>query len=273
MKKLICYAAGGLANRVLPLASAIEYARESDRELLLFWPRDFRCDANFHNLYDEKIKTVDESFMNTVSAKYYVKDPTTISNDVRLYGRTFLQGKPTEYREPQHDPNVAKFDTVVVCSNTFLDEVSISLSKQSLKRLEIKKRLKYSVESLSSSLGLNKDVLGMHVRGTDFGPPKNWQSDLANIVKGASKKIFICSDEKSVERSAKAMLPNNVIIRPGKKSVSMLNANLHSWQNNVYTSLESLEDAIIDIYLLAKTNMVSYNTNSSFARYAKILSE
>lgn len=275
MRSLICYAAGGLGNRIFPLASAIEYAKVSNRKLYLYWPRDIRCDGDFKDLYDENISLVDDSFLHNLNdqeTRYYIKDPASASNDLSLYGRGFLSSKPSHHREIRQDPSANNIQNLLVCSNHFLNEVPREVSEDRVRKLLIKPHIKDSVEVISKKLELGKHVVGMHLRGTDFPAPGGWEQCIVTASQ-QGKKVFICSDDRALEQRAKDKFPNDVILREDKQYVHKHNPAISSWRNNVYTSPESLEDSIKDLYLLGETTLGFYNNTSTFGQYAKILSE
>lgn len=275
MNTVICYATGGLGNRIFPLASAIEYSKISNRKLLLYWPKDIRCDAEFTDLYDEEITLVDDTFLSNLNddeTRYYIKHQASADNDLHLYGRGFLVSKRSTCPEIGQDPGYSSVKNLLFCSNTFLNEVPIEACKERVRQLKIKAYIRESIDTLAKELCLDRSVLGMHLRGTDFPSPIGW-FDWLNAKVTEDRKIFLCSDDQGLEHQAVTSFPNNVIIREGKKSVIKNDPSNPSWQNNVYTSKESLVDSIKDLYLLGKTEVAYYNNESTFGAYARILSE
>ena len=124
MKSIICYATGGLANRVFPLASIKRYAELTNRKFLLYWPLDFRCEANFSSLYSNKIDVIDESYLHSLSfntTKVFSSFMDTAYNDLNIYGRSFLSYKNIVIGEPDLNETA---DTIICCSNTFLNCVA-----------------------------------------------------------------------------------------------------------------------------------------------------
>lgn len=275
MNTLICYATGGLGNRIFPLASALEYAKASNRKLYLYWPKDRSCNAEFADLYSEDIAVVDDSFLHRLKdcdTRYYIRHKASADNDLNIYGRGFLASKQSTAPEIRQDSTSSSVKNLVVCSNTFLNEVPLENSKKRVKGLRIKSHIRESIDVTASELGLDKSVVGMHIRGTDFPPPSGWKDWLSAKVHEGNK-VFVCSDESTIEDQAYTLFPDNVIILKGKKHVTKSNPSNPSWRNNVYTSKESLEDSIRDLYLLGKTNVAYYNSASTFGAYAKLLSE
>ena len=53
MKKLICYASGGLCNRIAPLLSCMAYKEKHlATELLICWEPTFRCFAEYTDIFE-----------------------------------------------------------------------------------------------------------------------------------------------------------------------------------------------------------------------------
>jgi hypothetical protein len=275
MRSLICYTAGGLGNRIFPLASSIEYAKGTGRKLYLYWPRDIRCDVNFSDLFDEDITVVDDTFLNNLKdeeTSYYIRHQASADNDLLIYGRRFLSSKPSPYRKIRHDSSADTTKNLLVCNNHFLSEVPLEISKNRVRKLLVKSHIWDSIKAISKNMGLDKEVQGVHLRGTDFPTSDGWEQCIL-LASQEDKKVFVCSDDPALEQRAKAQFPDHVLLRENKHYVSKNNPANPSWSNNVYSSPESLADSIKDLYLLGKTTLVYYNNASTFGEYAKILSE
>ena len=79
------------------------------------------------------------------------------------------------------------------------------------------------------------------------------------------KKFFVCSDELKHEIKLKRLFPKNVIINhKGKAYVGQKDGR--KWR-----SKESIEMALVDLYILASTDLKYYNAESTFAQTALIL--
>lgn len=273
MRSIICYATGGLGNRVFPLASCMEYAKATNRKLYLHWPRDRRCDGDFGSLFAEDIEVVDTEFLyslNNTETRYYIRFQASADNDLNIYGRPFLSSKPSPIRKIGQDPNAHTTPNLLVCDNTFLSEVPIEKSQECARNLKIRPEIWDFIQEESQQLNLSKSIVGMHLRGTDFPTPHGWIGWLKEQVETYNRKVFVCSDDRGMEQQAKNSYPDHVIIRDNKVFVEKEDPS-RGWANNVYTSTESLVDSIKDLYLLSKTNLLYFNKASTFAQYAKIL--
>ena len=61
MKNLILYVTGGLSNRIIPMASCIEYAKITNRKMFVYWPVD--CVSH---LPKQKIRQPDRKYSDIV---------------------------------------------------------------------------------------------------------------------------------------------------------------------------------------------------------------
>lgn len=279
MKKLIIYATGGLSNRIFPIASGIILAEKHQRELFIFWPNDSICLGNFSDLYHKEIKRIDMEELknlNDDNTKYHVKYDATTTNDNSIYGRTFLTNKRIEGKTLVNKPiNFDGSHDILIADNFYLNGISEDENKQSLVSLKFKDKFINKANELSESLGLNKSVFGVHARGTDFNPNLSfYQNEIINIVTNNNKqKIFICSDDDTLENTLYEMYPNNIIRRLKDNYTLKNNPEVSEWSNNIKVTADMMEDSAIDLLLLSKTNLTVYNKLSTFGLYAHTLSE
>ena len=276
MKKLICYATGGLGNRIFPIASFIEFAKKSNRELYVYWPLDFRCGGHFSDLYSDKLTFVDNDFLNSLpkqDTQVFCRFEDSVSNDYNVYKRRFLWdakdigiviGEPSLENETEN---------IVCCTNTFLSAISQEDNEAAVKKLQIKEDIVKDADGIASTLGLSKNILGVHLRGTDYNlTPQAYAEMLRSELPSYSfDNIFICSDDEELEVFIESVYPK-AIRRKEKIYITRNDIDLYFWTHNTNTSAESLRDALIDILLLSKTNFQVYNKTSTFGQYAKVLS-
>jgi len=279
MKKIILYVTGGLSNRVFPLASVLEFTKITNRELFVYWPIDNRCGANFKDLYkDNNISFIDDDFLNSLDdskTKYYSEFEDGVLNDFNVYHRNFLFNK---YKAQKLIVGALNFDLDVenICftSNTFLNFVSLEISKNILKNFKVIDECLEKIEYFKNLLNLDEHIVGAHIRGCDFSISLDYYvNKIQNILSNnKSQKIFICSDDNDFEKSLLTMFSDNIIIRQNKKYVNKKNVN-SGWIHNTDTDIDCMKEAIIDLFLLSKTNFLIYNNSSTFAKYVQILSE
>ena len=280
MKKLIIYATGGLSNRIFPIASGIVLATMYNRELFIFWSNyDSVCLVNFSDLYTNDMNFISMEELEGLddeNVKYHIKHDATITNDNKIYGRTFLDKKRSQGKaiinktidfEGVHD--------ILIADNFYLNEISNDKNKKSLLSLNFKEKFINKSNELSEILGLDKSVIGIHARGTDFNPDVNfYKNEIINIItQNNNQKLFICSDDANLENILYNMYPNNIIHRIKDNYTIKNNPNNSKWSNNIKITSSIMEESIIDLLLLSKTDLRVYNHRSVFGLYAHTLSK
>ena len=126
MKKLIIYCTGGLGNRMFPVTSGLVLAEQSQRELCLYWPKDRICSMGFDELYDNKVRVVDEDFLNSLddsTTQYHAKYQASVINDHSIYGRNFLNNKLSQGKVEVGSivDAFSDADTILISDNNFLN--------------------------------------------------------------------------------------------------------------------------------------------------------
>jgi len=135
------------------------------------------------------------------------------------------------------------------------------------------KELYDTIKKFTEENNIDKSVFGVHARSTDFTnsniqPYKHFVDSLLTNTPNA--KILFCSDDPEWEGQMYHAYPNNIIIREKGDNVKKFDNN-NGWTNNAHTSELAVQEAIIDLYLLAKTNFVIYNQESTFAHLVNYL--
>jgi hypothetical protein len=269
VKKLIIYCTGGLGNRMFPVSSGLILAEQSQRELCLYWPKDRICSMGFEELYDNNIRIVDENFLNSLDdtqTEYHAKYQASVFNDHSIYGRHFLNNKLSQgsVRVGSIVDVFSDVENILVSDNNFMD-----VSHQSrVKDFNFKSTFMGKADKISHELGINTSIMGVHARGTDFTPDINfYQTSINNLLnENPKQKIFVCSDDRVLENGLFTMFPNNTIFRSKENYTIRVG-------NGIDIDSSTLEDSIIDLLLLSKTNFKIYNPLSTFGLYAKLLSE
>tara|TARA_R110000824_G_scaffold388936_1_gene584721 strand:- start:3941 stop:4624 length:684 start_codon:yes stop_codon:yes gene_type:complete len=222
---------------------------------------------------------VDEDFLRSLDpehTEYHARFVASVTNDMNLYGRSFLQDRLNDGRVTLNDePSLtSEFKNIVYSTNTFLGCIPTPLNKEALRSLVIKKEIKDKADGIAAALGLDGSVIGAHLRGTDFNRPFSFYEDQIRpfIASNKDVRIFISSDDAALEDHIAKTFAPNIIRRNFKRYVNKRNEN-SGWLNNTFMNSESLRDALVDILLLSKTDFKIYNTESSFAIYVQIMNE
>lgn len=268
---IINYSSGGLGNRLKPMGTCFNIAKETNRKLAMVWKPTLRCNCNFEDIFDNIIEKIDLDSLNPEEVSIY-SDPGYISHDANLNGDySFLNlFKKTGICNSLDDIKNIKYDIkkyIIIYNNTTTpgyDDI-----KEFLVSLEPKSDIKEKVNAFSILNSIDKNVIGVHARCTDFNLPYTYYLNLMNTI-DQNLKMFVCSDSKEFEEIAKDMFGSRVIIRIDKKYVYK-QSSTGTWTNNVSTPTDVVKDSLVDLYILTNTNFVISHPDSTFAHLVKIL--
>jgi glycosyltransferase involved in cell wall biosynthesis/SAM-dependent methyltransferase len=276
-KRVICYCVGGLGNRLLPLASCAELARLTGRQLVILWRNDdFRCQAAFSELFENEIATLSDDDLRYISAPKIYADPKTVSFEAALNNKNALA--ELVRRHGATDWNAVSLEDqaqeVIVYHNSLLPAVDENGSRGFLQQLRPVPALQSRIEAFAAEHGIDRTVMGVHARGTDFNVGIQRYADKIRTVleERPMQRFLVCSDDSEYERQLKEMFSAHVIVRTKKDCVRRVDANAN-WINNTLTSNAAVQEAIVDIYLLARTDFKIFHDGSSFAQLVRMIQE
>ena len=271
---IISICKGGLGNRLKSLSSCYAIAKKTGRMLGIVWETDLRCDAGFSYLFSNEIicssldwilsKNNISLYTNADWVKQYYPNLFPI---VKKYGCINLD----KTSKIINDNN----DLIVVYSNDYLNGCTAKECKAFFDWLTPINVIEEKLQKLQKHLQLDKTFVGVHARGTDYEcggvTVKTYLERMdAEYKKNKNVKFFVCSDSLEYETIIKNSFPQVYI---NKKENYVFKANNDSdWRNNVQRPLESVQDALVDMYLLSKTNFKIYHPNSTFAHIVNMMS-
>lgn len=276
MKNIICYCSGGLGNRLKPLFSCYNIALLTNRKLIIVWEPTLRCLAPFSSIFDNAITRIPESDLPIIpSASLYMPNDAAeyeykLNNLKGLYILHQQYGsKPIDTNAIINDPS----QNIVVFSNTTLPDISFQ-SMRDICQYHFKpsSTIVHKVNDFWNENKMTPDIVGVHARGTDFedsGVNADYYLNHMSVLSNYS--FFLCSDSKEYEDYIKSKDSRHIITRSNKIYVSKKNGG--SWSNNVYTPTESVQDSMVDLLLLSRTNFKIYHPNSSFAHLVEFFKQ
>jgi hypothetical protein len=274
MSKIICYCSGGLGNRLKPLASCNIIANLTGRDLVVIWEPTLRCLAPFESLFDaSNIQIMKEQEL------YNLKDvsvwcPSDAGDyEYNLNKLSGMKDIINKFGSKSIDIDRILEDTadnLIVFSNTFLPNISTQDHKEIFQHnLKPKNQIIKKANDIWTTLNLNENFIGVHARGTDFEDSGvNADYYLTRMGYLSNYSFFVCSDSPYYESYIKEKDGRNVVTRPNKIFVSKNTEG--NWSNNVLTPTDSVQDSLVDIILLAKTDFRIYHPNSSFAHLVEM---
>ena len=282
MNRIINYTTGGLGNRLRPLSSAYAISKTTGRGLYQFWDSKTTngCLAKFDELFENKIDIIDEDDLSNItngsiyssydailrlSTKYSLNDLKGIVDNEKV---VIKSQDSFNYFDSENDG-----DIVIYCNN-FIPNTNRDLCHEFIQNLTPISILRDKIEFETKSLGLNKNVIGVHARGTDFN------SDIDFYVRRISERIvnssddtkfFISTDDQEFDKILKSRFNEKIITRQDRLHLNKINEN-SEWDYNFIITKEKSQDSVVDLFLLSKTNIEIYDPRSTFCEIAQIIS-
>jgi hypothetical protein len=123
---------------------------------------------------------------------------------------------------------------------------------------------------------------GIHMRKTDFGDKAVSDFPYMNmIVAKPDQKVFVCSDDAQTEHKFN-QLPNVFVhdkshyvekLVQGDWNQLITDDNHMQWHFNVNRSSASVQEAVVDLWILSHSHILNTNTQSTFLHMASLLKQ
>lgn len=270
MKKIINYCSGGLGNRLKPLASCYAISQLTGRKLEMYWHPTMRCGGIFDKLFTNTIDNIEYDWLHSVTNAKIYSYQSYIDHDANLNGNNQLQTLSRKFPvvplDRCHEILLDDAETIIIYDNGFLPGINLAKTNEFFKLLNPVDEIKQAVSSFCKSNNINKTVIGVHARGTDFESSGVSAEHYLNMIRTHVKpgrRFLLCSDSKEYEDYIQKALPGYIITIPKNNYVSKNGGG--SWTNNVLTPHDSVKDSLVDLYTLAETSFLLYNESSTFA--------
>jgi hypothetical protein len=276
MLHIINWCSGGIGNRLRPLATCSAISKLTGRRLGYCWQPTLRCMTNFTDLFAQEAVWTDLSLEQVASLNdvSIYSEVYYIEHDARLNGCNVLLDLYKRFgckplcaaANIRTDPA----ENIIVYDNNFFGDFDRNDSVSFIKNLKPIDSIQNKIDSFLNTNKLDKSWIGVHARGTDFensGISVHTYMNQMEAYRGSN--FFLCSDSKQYEDTIKASFPN--VLTFDKNSYVYKNSPHGSWVNNVNTPKESVQDSLVDLYLLGKTDIKVFNSNSTFAEISALL--
>lgn len=248
---------GGLGNRLYAMASGREFAMNQGRNLTIFWPLRWELNARFTDYWETNgfnIVYIDEynapwRWLNKprVVERMLSASAEVISDSAMYRIRDEIGGYDFE-NYLQKYVNTRKL-FIETCFN-FYPKRSVGLDKIFFPKPII-------VNIVNHWLTINKDdFIGLHIRRTDHAnsiasSPNELFSQIIEL--NPQKKFFLCTDDIETENYFKNKYPNKILTFS---------------KNKARNSNSGMLEAIIDLILLSKSEIIYGSFNSTFSSFA-----
>ena len=265
MKSLTLVPIGGLANRFYAITSAIAFCRDHDITLRVIWFKDKGMGADFHSLF-ELSETVDKHKVEIVDAKWfhYLYDRPRKKN---LWLPWIWQRILFKWRSYEKDItttfNLSLLETALDQKNFYLVHCYEFYPISDFNILLLRKDIFYEVKRIRASFSGN-NVVGIHIRRTDN----------INSVRKSPLELFIHSMDKEIELDPKVVFfVASDSLCEKQKLKNRYGEHILTYGEVVKRDNEKgIKEALIELYLLSKTDRIYGSASSSFSLLAAKLS-
>jgi len=275
MRTVINYTTGGLGNRLRPLSSAYAAAKETGRMLCQYWDSKTTNGtlAKFNELFENDIKELSSEDLEKLESCKVYSEISIINRLSSKYGCHDLRhlvgrGQRLSSRK-SYTPNDSEDNIIFYCNN-FIPNTNRDFCHEFIRSLRPIPIIQEKIDKETVELGLNKNVIGVHARGTDFNVDVGYYINQMRDY-GSSVTFFLSTDDVKYEKEICSIFKERVITRQGRAHLTKENEE-GAWEYNFVISKEKSQDSIVDMYLLAKTDIQIYHPASTFSEIAKVLS-
>jgi hypothetical protein len=280
-KTIINYSTSGLGNRLRPLASCYAIAKQTNRELIIYWDNitPNGCLAKWNELFENQISEISLEEIKQLDDCALFTETDGVGHgyerEYQKFGRDALKQLSTKY--PSYPKSSFNYSfnnkNIIIYDNGFQPNVNIKDSHEFIQNLKPIKEIQDKIDYYTTKLNLSENVIGIHARGTDFGDYlEQYMHDIQCILnKNPSQQFFLSTEDPIYEEKIKEKFGNNIIFR--KKDNYIIKDNSKPWNdhNSFYITKEHAQEAVEDIFLLSKTNIQIFHPASTFCEIARII--
>ena len=208
MDAVINYTTGGLGNRLRPLSSAYAISKETGRELAQYWDNSTTNGvmANFDDLFENDIRIISAEELEQLDSFVIYSDLGIIDRLSKKYGLHSLKkmansGNGRVCTRESYQNNNVESNVILYCNN-FIPNTNRSLCHEFIQNLVPVKEIREKIEMESESLGINKEIIGIHARGTDFNVDVSYYvNQIKQLLSSNSElKFFLSTDDSDYEK-------------------------------------------------------------------------
>ena len=257
-RTLTVFCRAGLSNRLRLLVSGLAVAEASGRAFRMVWPRNGSCGAGFAQLFANDWPVVDVETLDPALAQYHV--------DGWSYRRA-----PSLLADPRPD-------IILGLNNWLVDpgqELPSSLVARCVELFAELAPLPAMRDRIDEFRGrhFGPTVIGAHVRRGDFlrlrpDVAGNTTEVLAAVDRfleeAPAANIFLCTDDGATDRGRRCEEGVREVFR-ARYGVRVVSSTPRSLNRR---TVEAVQDAVADLWLLRATQMVVGTRGSSFSALA-----
>ena len=256
MKYIISASQGGLSNRINCLISSMKIGNETNRKLLLYWPKSKWCNCHFKDLFENKIEEVSKEDLRK----------RMLSRNYELYQSSLKNFKNKKRSVLIDNAKLIGFleRDLFPVFNKIPKEIKEELSKYQIK-IKIKKKILKKVEDFSKRF--DETVIGIHIRKRESKNLRRGLGKVSNedlfvekmkkeLEKNSKTNFFLAAEDEETEKKFKGIFKSKIITYPKKTKERGEEG--------------AIKEAFIELLLLSKTKKIYGTFESTFSELASL---
>lgn len=265
-KQIIAHTRSGLSNRLRLISSCLYLKERLDADLLVIWEKDEGLYADYEDIFQpnphftllrnaDKYKYIIRNKSLTKSKSILKKAVDVVNDklaksagvDLVLFDEDIAKG----YIDIERRASEVNTTYIYTCDEFYSYDKGIQTfipTPKILKKLD------------EASSEFDENTVGMHIRRTDsvksieLSPLNLYEDKMSELIsQNINQKVYIATDDPSIENHFKNSYPENVIIY--KKTFGR-------------DTLEGIEDAVVELFLLSRTSRIFGSYYSSYSEMA-----
>lgn len=277
MQKHYVLCDGGLGNRLNALIFALVLVERYGGEWSISWPLNNWCGANFEDLF-ECAYSVNCNGIDFYKDREQGHILLMHENQIGFDSAQFVNNRGLDHWS-EYDKIFETSQSIVYYNNIIPPFVGPDELGRALAQLAPAEKPLISANNFCTAHHIDKSVMGLHIRKTDFGGRVD-DNALYDLVRLGNHRYFICSDSREVNERFGA-LPNCVSFEKSAYPEKLVKtAEWQSWIRddsgrhqpyNITRPRLAVIEGLIDLLILSRTRIV-LSSDSTFLNMARIFS-
>lgn len=278
MNKIYLFCNGGFGNRFYSLLTGFYISYRVGRDPTVIWPVNNWCGAAFDDIFDSPLEfDQDIDYQNLINSG---QTANVLHNNFFNPDISWIPAIHTPidaivaYIQASDQP-------VVIGTDSLAPYVEQSVLKHGLMpMLKFRPELVERADQVIAQHAAGRSYPGLHLRKTDAHQYANEQRLLHIVDTNPDQLFFVCSDDADTEKLF-LQRPNVFVhakdsyvekLVDGNWRTEIVDSDGNRFPFNVNRPKESVKQAIVDLILLSRSNLLYNETNlSSFLTVAKLL--
>jgi hypothetical protein len=274
----VAYCDGGLGNRLATLFTACALTLRHKVKWRIIWPENNWCGANFSVLFSTSMQTSSSHLSDFTP---YLDRYIFVMHENQLLWKTNRVIDIATLRKFDDFAFVADSNRAPIFLYTNFPPPFVDVSNFSDLRALLRPRadLLEMANTFIDTFGINKSVIGVHIRKTDFSQDVNDEQLFQDITASPTQKYYVCTDDAVV--SARFSELGNCIVFPklhypirlrsdGDWVAVSTDDQGRTFPSNISRSSSSVAEALIEMMILSKTT-IAPTSGSTFLRFAQFM--